>query len=283
MNKQLLSQSHGSVTVFSRHVVLNDFAAALLSGLPDNFELARRVAVICGIHNNFPRAVYKTHFTVAIQTEQLFDENGHPLWGIRRPRIRKTLLKHLWHADVLLDLSPSNRAAYRWFPQFLRRRLRFGPHIFPCRAADYVPASSTRAVFVGELNDRRTRILDRLSAERVDVVSGGLYGEALHRAITANTGILNIHNEAGVYTEYPRLLLALNAGKPVFSEPLSKEFSPGHHYFDLNATPTRAELAQVYRNMADLLTREYCFAQFLRRNVEGSLQHRTSDRQVLRP
>ncbi|WP_353180871.1 hypothetical protein [Salinisphaera sp. T5B8] len=278
-----MSQTRGPVTVFSRHVVLNDFAAALLAGLPDNFELARPVAVICGIHNNFPRAVYKTHFTIAIQTEQLLDENAKALWGLRRPRIRKTLLKHLWHADLLLDLSPSNRAAYRWFPRFLQRRLRFGPHIFPQRAADYVPASSSRAVFIGELNARRTRLLEGLSTEGVDVVSGGLYGPALYSAIEANTGIVNIHNEAGVYTEYPRLLLAVNAGKPVFSEPLSKEFLPGQHYFGLQASPSQTELARVYRNMADLLTREYCFAQFLHRNVDSSSQQRTSDRQMLRP
>ncbi|MES1945694.1 hypothetical protein C84B14_00055 [Salinisphaera sp. C84B14] len=267
MKKELVCSSRGPVTIFSRHVVLNDFADTLLSGLPENFELPQPVAIICGIHNNYRRAVYKNHFTIAIQTEQLLDENGVALWGLRRPRIHKTLLKHLFHADLLLDLSVSNRPAYRWCPGLLKRRLRFGPYIFPSRAPEYVPATSPRGVFIGELSDRRRAMLESLPADTVDIVSGGLYGAALTAAITKHRGIVNVHNEAGVYTEYPRLLLALHAGKPVFSEPLSKELLAGRHYFDLNATPDDDELAEVYTNMAALLTSDYSFADFLRQNV----------------
>ena len=261
--------TRGEITFSSRHVVLNDLAQTLIQDLPNDLVCERPLHIRCGLHNATHSGHRGPAFTLGIQTEQFYDANGKPLWGLRRPGLRKRLLKHLMQVDLLLDLSPSNRRIYRWLPRFLTRKLCFGPYIFPAHVPGYVTPSIDGRIFIGDLADRRKLILESLSGDPPDVISSGLYGDALIEHAKRYRGIVNIHHEMGVYSEYPRILLAVNSGTPLFSEPLADELFSRKHYFTLDENASDSALETVYNAMAGRLVARYSFADFLCRHVPG--------------
>jgi hypothetical protein len=178
---------------------------------------------------------------IGIQTEQIFDKTRKRMWRAPKREDREAFVRAY---DVILDLSPDNRYAYRFLPVDLRRKIRFGPHIFPDHDLTGICVAAP-PLFVGWLNDRRRAVLDRLREDRpIDTLSRKVFGAELDQQLARQGAILNIHFQDGVYSEYPRFLKACLAGKLVLSEHTPE--ATGRIFASLR------ELASAYRFRAFL-------------------------------
>ncbi|MDF3854695.1 hypothetical protein ACDP63_14375 [Paracoccus sp. P2] len=253
-------QKLGSLTVFSNHPVLDQFARDMLAGIRAENLPAARINLYVGIHRKFGPALFRRGLRLGLQTEHYFDENGRTMW--RKPRPRR-LLKQLLFYHLILDLSPANAPYYRWLPRFLRRRVLFGPHVFPCRPVPY-RAGQRPPVFFGAINDRRAKILAGLPKDHCDLLSE-TYGTDLHKAICDSRGVVNIHFADGIYTEYPRLLSSYLAGKPVLSEKLGAELVEGRDYGTLGQDHTDHQLRTIFSSFCSGFAARHRLTDFLRR------------------
>lgn len=245
------------VTFVSSHPTLNDFATDLARGVTR--PLGRPVEVFVGAHlarrmppSDIPR--------LGIQTEQLMDADGTPLWKAFSQEKIARIVKRF---DAILDLSPANRPAYEFLPKAARRKVHFGPHIFPETAPAHRPGGQS-LIFVGSQNPRRAQVLAQVQAGRpITILPEGTFGTALDAAIQASGGMLNIHYQDGIYTEYPRLLKTLLNGKICHSEAFDAPLQAGTHYLPVDAHPDAATTAAVYDQSAHLLTGTYALHPFL--------------------
>lgn len=73
--------------------------------------------------------------------------------------------------------------------------------------------------FYGLINDRRRKILDRISEKYSVNMISGLYGEELFSEIRKCNFTLNIHYHAAAIFEAPRVTESVACGTPVISEP----------------------------------------------------------------
>jgi hypothetical protein len=246
---------HG-VTFHFAHRVLEDFARDLARGLSG--PLSAPIDVFVGTHliasppeTGRPR--------LGIQTEHMVDSDQQWMWRVP-PRSER----NAWATDydAVLDLSPQNRRAYRFLPIIPRRKITFGPHIFPDQdlAARFVDAPP---VFVGWTNDRRRAVLERVQGQRkVDTLDRKAFGAELDRILASKGAVLNIHFQDGVYSEYPRFLKACLAGKPVLSEPMAGPLIEGEHYLPLEAELTPEATERIFASLRDLAA-AYRFRTFL--------------------
>jgi hypothetical protein len=243
----------------ARHPILSEIADQLASyDLGDLAE--KRATIYVGAHS-FTKRVLPPGFKIGLQTEHFFDENGLTLWGLPS---RAAILRRALQYDVLLDLSPLNAPAYAFLPAVLRRRLRFGPHLFPDVLPDYHPAEGD-LLFFGATNDRRADLLARIAVQHpLRNLPYGTHGTALLAEIARAHGVLNLHFSEGIYTEYPRLLTAALSGKVVWSDRLAAPLLAGRHYVALDQQPDQAELAAIYRRFCDEFAARHRFSLALR-------------------
>ena len=239
--------ARGDVVFCAHHPILRDLAATL-AGAAYDLPRGRAIEVLVGAHD-FARRRAAGPVRIALQTEQLADAGGSPLWAARLGRELGGLLGR---CDAVLDLSPFNAPAYDRLPAADRKRVVFGPFIFPDRAPAFDPGTGPELVFFGAINPRRAAALERIAARRpVRVLPPGTFGAALMAAIAPAAGILNLHYADGTYTEAPRLLTALLAGKPVHSEPLAPPLEVGRHYLDPEAAADENTRAAVFAAFRD--------------------------------
>ncbi|QGT79107.1 hypothetical protein GM160_09535 [Guyparkeria halophila] len=257
----------GAITFLARHVMLDHLAWEVIRGLPDRFATRHeQVSIYCGIHKGFGASWLRRGYKIALQTEQMFDENGKPLWGQSRKRARRVSFA-AWAADLVLDLSAANRRFYEEHcPQALAEgKIRFGPHIFPSHPLPFDSGGDEAAAFFGSIGDgRRVKVLEGLDFP-VRILTSGTFFEDLYQQVRDCSAVLNIHFEQGVYTEAPRLLTSLYCGKPLVSERLGAPFLPDEHYIPIDAhdiVDHRAVFERLSRFVSDNLS----FARFLREN-----------------
>jgi hypothetical protein len=250
---------NGKIRFVGRHPVLTDIAAQLASiNLGD--QANKRAGIYVGVHF-FTRRVLPFGFKMGLQTEQFYDEDGKKLWGLCS---NATILRWALQYDVLLDFSPLNAPAYDFLPSYLRKKIKFGPHIFPDTLPTFA-GTMGKLIFFGALNDRRrAKITAITQQERLRVVQNETYGTALQNQIADSGGILNLHFSAGVYSEYPRLLTAALAGKAVWSDPLAQPLICGQHYFALTDRPSLAEQSAVYDRFCSAFAAKHRLSDFLR-------------------
>lgn len=265
----LYIKRHGGLTFVSRRPLLHQLACEIALGLPAGFRPARnRVVVHCGAHKRIPPRWLMPGFRLAIQTEQLVDENGQRLWGSDMPEIGANLTRAIRDADLFLDLNPANRSYYQQLglPADALRKLAFGPFIFPDHPPPFSPGTSGKIAFFGNTGGaRRGAILSGIAEFKVQCLAPGTYGKPLYAALQQAEAVLNIHFQDGLYTEAPRLLTALLCGKPVASELLAPPFVEGVHYLALG-NYDRDRLDPVFRQFAAFTARELSFAGFLRQH-----------------
>lgn len=182
--------------------------------------------------------------SVAIQTEQLFDEDGRKLWnnyGARRVR------KMVSRFDAILELSASNAPVYSGLTPEEASKIVYGPHIFPDFVPAFVPGDGA-PIFYGTPTERRKPILRRLSSQHgVEQVPRGTFGDDLTALVARASAVVNIHIDDGVYTEYPRLLNAYLNGKVVLSERLARPLEAGCEYADLGQPFDPSMAAGMFR------------------------------------
>ena len=251
-----------TLTVLSDHPVLNQVAQDLLTGV-DPAELPRRkIRVFIGLHRKYGLHYLRPGAKISLQTEHYFDADGRAMWRkMKRWRtFRAALFSH-----CILDLSAANAPHYDFLPGFLRRRVHFGPHIFPSHQPGFTPGQVPGFLFYGEVNDRRQALLDALPEGTARLAPPQSFGADLQRLILAADGVLNLHYAEGRYSEMPRLLSACLAGKAVMSERLGPELEMGRDYLAPGPLPRAEEIRGIYEGFWKNFAALHSFTAFLRR------------------
>ena len=243
----VFTRKRGNILFLSRHRILDDIASDLADGLASTFSPDRKLAIYVGLHKFFGPDVWRRGYRIGIQTEHYFDQEGDFI-GRRKWEI-PIVLKAVRKMDAVLEINPGNRPIYDALPIEERSKIVFGPHIFPQSAPGYANYKERKAIFFGTPSDRRRKILGALDQDKFHSLSGGHFGPDLVDAARRYAAILNIHFDAGVFTEAPKLLLALKSGKPLVSETLSSEWEPHVHYIPTAEFNEETDLKQVYDAM----------------------------------
>ncbi len=253
----LFERMHGNVTFLARNKTLDQLNADIISGLPETFSLRQPLTVYCGIHTNFQKHYFRHGCKLGIQTEQLADQHGCALW--KASKVKPAIEASQVFFDQVLDLNRTNRSAYA-----VGAPLDFGPFIFPSCAPPFSMGVDPRSIFFGSVTGfRRPRILaEAQAAGQIRYYPEGLFGEELAAEVAKHTSVANIHFDEGVYTEYPRLLSALLAGKPVLSEQLTEELIPGTHYMLLDKQD-QVDQEVVFEQFSSLFCGKYSFENYL--------------------
>ncbi len=219
------------------------------------------VHVYIGAHQWIFDALPKYSINIGIQTEQYYDQNGKKLWGYR-PKFFSYLLFNKF--DYLLDYSSFNDLAYGRIKD--SKRILFGPYLFPGQAKSYVISKNNLLLFVGDLSSRRREVLSSLQSRqrKVNCIKDKFY-EALIPDLNRCEGIINIHHQNGIYTEWPRILMAYVSGKVIFSESLGHPLVSGTHYLPIEEIDTATEeiKKRVYLNFKQEIASKYKFVNFL--------------------
>ncbi|WP_127561929.1 hypothetical protein [Nioella ostreopsis] len=262
---ELFERTRGSLTFLAVHPVLDQMARDILNGLPDAACDGPPTTVYCGVHQEFGDAWSRPGFRIAIQTEQLYDAGGTALWPSRKRSNLQRILKAVRRSHRVLDLSAYNATFYDaelGLPKN-RRKLSFGPHIFPATPQPYTPPTRDEILFFGWTGGKRRKgMLQGIDRFKVTIVDDGTFFDDLDQMIRAHSAVLNIHFEDGIYTEAPRLLSAYVCGKPVISEPLDPGFEAGQHYH-LLGSDTPFDPQAVFEAFSTHVTGQFSFAAYL--------------------
>ncbi|MBP0482945.1 hypothetical protein [Sagittula salina] len=270
MSTQIL----GKVSIFTDVPILEQIARDMLDGIADEALCATPVDVVLGVHRYSQLPRHRGRPLIGIQTEHFLDATGARTDETLKPRY---LASYLRQCDLLVDLSPYNRPYYPWATRLLAgQKLIFGPYLFPSRSVAFDPGRTDELLFVGALNDWRRKVLGSPGVPPVRVETD-LYGGALSERIRQAAAMVNLHRRPGVYSEVPRLLSAVLAGKAVVSEPLAPPFVAGRHYVPLGAAQA-ADFRAAFEAMRDEIAARYSFEELLRRVRPGGPNARRGDR-----
>lgn len=254
----------GPVTVVAKHPILKQVASDILAGTDVGAFPDRPIILYSGIHVPLGKMTSLHGYRLGIQTEHFYSSDGRRLWKDENA-LRNTIF-NLRFMDGVIDLNPSNSKIYKELA-FTSPTIELGPHIFPSSPPQHQPGETDRFVFFGSLrSERRKAKLASLPDDLVKVVKGRVFGKELAKIVRQYRGVLNLHYDEGIYVEYPRLLSALLAGKPVASDPLTEEFIAGRHYLPLTALDSPPDDDRdIFYEMASLLCDRYSFASCLKR------------------
>ena len=259
MEKKYLITQVGDVRFYAKHKILRELLLLILqqSEIPSNLS----INVFVGIHQWIDDFLPRNVLNIGIQTEQFFDANGQKLWGtIRQSHLRLMCLKF----DVILDFTEFNSPAYQNFNKYCK--VVFGPYIFPNDKVLPSNKKTTDICFVGAINERRERIISALSSEYSIKVIQNEFGDQLNQRVCECAGILNIHFQDGVYTEWPRILLAYLNGIIFISEDLGHPLVEGRHYLSIHSDLSRFSVSEAHENIWNDLAVRYSFSGFLSQN-----------------
>lgn len=245
------------VNFFSGHKVLKELADQLSNGLGYK-EFSRPINVVVGSHISPRRLPHGLN--IALQTEHYFDADGQRLWRKESLFRRiKTLLKY----DVVLDLSIYNKKHYHVLPKALRRKIHYGPNIFPENPINFAPIKLAPVIVFGASSPRREKTLSSLNPLLIKRLPIGIFGQHLQNQLALSRGVVNIHFAEGAYTEWPRLLSCYLAGKVVFSDPLG-EMTTGQHYFSLESIEIQdISPEEIFIRFRDEIARKNIFSKWL--------------------
>jgi hypothetical protein len=265
----IFKRRHGNILFISSHKILDQLAADIIQGLPDDFICSKKVTVYIGIHRRFGASLFRTDFKIGVQTEQYFDQFGQGLW--KTVQAANKTLKTVPRFDLVLELNRSNKPLYEKIEVPARQKIVFGPFIFPDKPIENQPGLEDRFLFFGTMGGaRRRKIFESLDSCVAATLDDKAYGTELYDKIRKYRGVLNIHYDEGVYTEYPRLLTALLSGKIVLSEKLSDDLIAGEDYLLLDqAKIVIGNDKLIFDNFSKKLTKEYSFKKFIDKHVEG--------------
>ena len=266
-SKDLQIQRNGKVQFLSKHPTVDQLAREISVGLDPAFlPQHSRVLIYVGVHKRFGLDFFRPGFKVAVQTEQFLDQAGNSLWGQRKKNLKNNIFRALQRADVFLDINPQNMPFYDSFTltQSQRRKLHFGPHIFPQVASRFNPGISPKYAFFGGVKERRKMVLETVQNVDIALIPEGTYGDELYQHISQSKGVANIHFEQGIYTESPRLLTAYLNGKVVLSEELAAPFVSGVHYIPLDDAAVDWDHKAIFERFSQLVCGDLSFGRFLK-------------------
>lgn len=247
--------------LISNHPVLDQVALNIAQGIDPMCLPDYPTHVFIGAHKLFTGAAKKRGKRVFIQTEHFFDSEGLPLW--RRHKWLQ-LLYNMIVSDLFLDLSVYNKAAYDFLPKVMKKKIHFGPYIFPSHAISFSEGNGD-VVFVGSVNQRRKNIITKLRDKGTQLLIGSnVFGSELETILNSCSCILNIHFSNGTYTEYPRLLSAYLKGKPVISERLDPLLVSNRHYIPIDSFRAEEQLEEIFYLFSKEFAQKYKFTEFIK-------------------
>jgi hypothetical protein len=248
----------GGIFFVSRRPILNEFANDLAKSIDEeSINIKSRVWVFCGAHKKFYWNWLRHGKKILIQTEQFYDDNQKPMWGKNYIK-NKILINNIIKSDLFIDLNECNIKFYKdelKLPRDILSKIIFGPYIFPNKIQKNNFANKTKneLAFFGTLNDRRRDKIKTLPMH-VNVLNNA-FGNSLKQSISESKAILNIHFEAGVYSEWPRILSAFHNRKILISEELSKSLTPNIHYMHIDSINEleQKKIDFIYNNLENLV------------------------------
>lgn len=227
----------GNLFVFAKHPILVDVSKLLVNGLDldEMLKISSRVNIFVGVHQ-FDKEDLSSFqgLNIGVQTEHFFDEDGKKLWGVN---IFYQTIRALSALDCLIDFSHANRKAYARLPNFLiKSKIIFGPYIFPKKNVFVSDDENDDLVFIGAINQRRSDALEGIEhmGHPINRVQG-VHGDDALSLIAKSKALIKLHFEDGVYSEWPRILMAYLSGKIIISEKLSSDLIPGRHYIEIDS------------------------------------------------
>lgn len=247
--------NNGRVKFYAKSQVLIDLCLMIIEG-NNVSNINHDINVYVGIHQWLFEKIPNNILSIGIQTEQLYDDTGK---RISNHRYSYSTIFYQNKFDIIVDLSKSNYLAYTG------KNIIFGPYIFPesCVTYDLNNINSYNGIFFGHLSERRVYILNNLpNIFNINIANGFYYNE-LMPLIRDSKFVLNIHNEEGKYTEWPRLLLAYLRGKSLVSENLCSELLPGTHYILIGDHIDEKKLKNVFDNITEDFCSKYSFINLL--------------------
>lgn len=260
------------VIFLARYELLDEVSADILAGIEDDFIPQVPTVVFTGINHRLWPLTGLGNFRIGIQTEHFFDDDGNIITEGGEPAHRTNEISkihnNIRYLDAVLDINAANASIYHALPISEQSKIFFGPHIFPKIPSKFCPSTDKRFFFVGSPSERRKRILEKIDPTLLFIQKDELFGEALLERIREFSALLNLHRNDGICTEAPRILIALKAGKPLISEPLSREWKAGIHYVPIEELTEEVDYGAIYENMARLCSEEYSFQDFLERLQE---------------
>lgn len=256
MKKKFLVAQINGVRFYAKHQVLRELI--LLISQQAELPVQQRINIFIGIHHWIANELPNNALNIGIQTEQFFDAHGLKLWGsLPESQLKAACLKF----DVILDFSEFNKPAYKNFDKY--DRVVFGPYIFPSKKVIPKTDNLSEVHFVGALNERRQKIISDVSKLYAIKVIKNEFGEKLNKTLSDSSAILNIHFQNGVYTEWPRILLAYVNGKILISEELGYPLISGRHYYPLGIDSNEMNASQIHENIWEDFARKYSFSEFV--------------------
>ncbi len=247
MPKPITVTEHGAVQFLSTHPTLDRVARTLVQSLAAGDSPCDPTDIWIGAHRTSRVPRTRGRRLVILQTEQILAHDGSQIW---HKMTRKRILRQALSADLFVEWNPINRPFYGIMPRLLQNRFLFGPYVFPDRVPQRDPGEGS--LFVGAFNARRTDVLARHPETEVLPLDAPL--TEIDAAIARSAALCNIHSLPGTYTEVPRVLMAVLAGKPLVSEPLSAPFE-APAYLPLGAPLDSTSLDQSFDTLTDVARR----------------------------
>jgi hypothetical protein len=190
-----------------------------------DLDVGVNVNLYVGAHQWLFSRLRKDGINIGVQTEQFYDQQGKRLWGYRPTFFLYLLLNKF---DYVIDYSEFNKSAYGFMSN--SSRIFFGPYIFPRKRKKYIQPTNDQLIFVGDTSGRRHYLLGKLGQKfQLSCINNRFYDDIISE-LKECRGLLNIHNEDAVYTEWPRFLMAYVSGKVIFTEALGSPLKEGLHY-----------------------------------------------------
>lgn len=243
----------GHCRFYAKSYTLRDICSMMAEGIVVPAS-APRVNVYVGVHQWITDRLPNDAFNIGIQTEQLFDINGRKLWGRTSPFLA---IIYMSKFDLVIDLNLPDAKAYPVWAFW--GNLKFGPYLFSGRTVETLPAKDVSVLFIGTPNERRMAKIAEISTYYpVITLSKTTFNEA-DASIKRSAALLNIHYRNGVYTEWPRLLMAYLSGKILVSEELTAPLQPGVHYLPIGSPIDDENVRLIFKNIKTDIADNYRF------------------------
>ena len=247
----------GRCRFYAKSYTLKDICSMMAEGMVVPAS-APCVNVYVGVHQWITDRLPNDAFNIGIQTEQLFDTNGRKLWGRTSPYLA---IIYMSKFDLVIDLNLPDAKAYPVWAFW--GNLKFGPYLFSGRRVESLPSNDVSVLFIGTPNERRmAKIAETSAYYPVITLSKTTFNEA-DASLKRSAALLNIHYRKGVYTEWPRLLMAYLSGKIMVSEELTAPLQSGVHYLPIGAPIDDENVRIIFDNIKKDIADNYRFDSLL--------------------
>lgn len=257
----------------AKHWILNDIKEYLKNECNENNLNHASADVYVGVHEWVFDPIKNDRLNIGIQTEHFTDYCARKLPSNRSFFYKLSILLKY---DLILDINENNGSSYGILRTLFKKKLILGPYILPVKKIKYISSGNRFALLSNtpEINERMPKGI----VSNTDIIKGLSWHEAIFWYENCKA-IINLHRFDGIYTEWPRFIMAMLAGKVLYSEPLSPPLVAGVHYVPLNEDLNNYNLDSIYENNMKIMER-YSLMKFVNISLHESLNTKSSTRRL---